>query len=115
MELQCTLNHVHLYNMLLVITEKNACKIHWLWPSVCYFTKIEHKQSFHDLICINIFTNMKNISVSVGLIDYNFHCFRKAIQEVFEVRMKVVRSRKHQSHMQKNKRPTPNGTPRMPL
>nr|XP_005484008.2 ras-related GTP-binding protein D [Zonotrichia albicollis] len=50
-----------------------------------------------------------------GLIDYNFHCFRKAIQEVFEVRMKVVRSRKHQSHLQKNKRPTPNGTPRMPL
>ena len=50
-----------------------------------------------------------------GLIDYNFHCFRKAIQEVFEVRMKVVRSRKHQSHVQKNKRPTPNGTPRMPL
>ncbi|KAJ7413890.1 hypothetical protein WISP_87826 [Willisornis vidua] len=25
-----------------------------------------------------------------GLIDYNFHCFRKAIQEVFEVRMKVL-------------------------
>lgn len=76
---------------------------------------VEHKQFFLDLICINVFTNMKNISVSVGLIDYNFHCFRKAIQEVFEVRMKVVRSRKHQSHMQKNKRPTPNGTPRMPL
>ncbi|XP_026509981.1 ras-related GTP-binding protein D isoform X2 [Terrapene carolina triunguis] len=50
-----------------------------------------------------------------GLIDYNFHCFRKAIHEVFEVRMKVVRSRKHQSQMQKNKRATPNGTPRAPL
>ncbi|XP_006133362.2 ras-related GTP-binding protein D isoform X1 [Pelodiscus sinensis] len=50
-----------------------------------------------------------------GLIDYNFHCFRKAIHEVFEVRMKVVKSRKHQSQMQRNKRSTPNGTPRVPL
>lgn len=76
---------------------------------------VENNHFFHYLICIDVFSNMENISVSVGLIDYNFHCFRKAIQEVFEVRMKVVRSRKHQSHMQKNKRPTPNGTPRMPL
>uniref|UniRef100_A0ACB8GCZ6 Uncharacterized protein n=1 Tax=Sphaerodactylus townsendi TaxID=933632 RepID=A0ACB8GCZ6_9SAUR len=50
-----------------------------------------------------------------GLIDYNFHCFRKAIHEVFEVRMKVVKARKNQNQMQKAKRATPNGTPRMPL
>ncbi|XP_005750173.1 ras-related GTP-binding protein D isoform X2 [Pundamilia nyererei] len=29
-----------------------------------------------------------------GLIDYNFHCFKKAIQEVFDVRVKVQQSRK---------------------
>ena len=29
---------------------------------------------------------------SAGLIDYNFHCFRKAIQEVFEVGNSVQRS-----------------------
>ncbi|KAH0622144.1 hypothetical protein JD844_024176 [Phrynosoma platyrhinos] len=50
-----------------------------------------------------------------GLIDYNFHCFRKAIHEVFEVRMKVVKARKNQNQMQKSKRTTPNGTPRMPV
>ena len=26
----------------------------------------------------------------IGLIDYNFHCFRKAIQEVFEIRSKLT-------------------------
>ena len=31
-----------------------------------------------------------------GLIDYNFHCFWKAIHKVFEVRMKVVKLRKVQ-------------------
>lgn len=50
-----------------------------------------------------------------GLIDYNFHCFRKAIHEVFEVRMKVVKSRKVQNRLQKKKGPTPNGTPRLLL
>ncbi|KAE8602917.1 hypothetical protein XENTR_v10014173 [Xenopus tropicalis] len=50
-----------------------------------------------------------------GLIDYNFHCFRKAIQEVFEVRVKVLRSRKHQSQTKKSRRATPNGTPGVPL
>ncbi|XP_027259222.1 ras-related GTP-binding protein D isoform X2 [Cricetulus griseus] len=50
-----------------------------------------------------------------GLIDYNFHCFRKAIHEVFEVRMKMVKSRKAQSRLQKKKGTTPNGTPRMLL
>ena len=79
-----------------------------------YFTKCRTGAIF-SLPNLYVFINTENISVSVGLIDYNFHCFRKAIQEVFEVRMKVVRSRKHQSHMRKNKRPTPNGTPRMPL
>ncbi|CAJ0954243.1 unnamed protein product [Ranitomeya imitator] len=47
-----------------------------------------------------------------GLIDYNFHCFRKAIQEVFEVRVKVLRSRKHLSHIRKSRRAAPNGAPR---
>ncbi|XP_029451279.1 ras-related GTP-binding protein D isoform X3 [Rhinatrema bivittatum] len=50
-----------------------------------------------------------------GLIDYNFHCFRKAIHEVFEVRMKALRTRKEQSNMRRNKRAAPNGTPRVPL
>ncbi|XP_075827376.1 ras-related GTP-binding protein D [Microtus pennsylvanicus] len=50
-----------------------------------------------------------------GLIDYNFHCFRKAIHEVFEVRMKMVKSRKVQSRLRKKKGTTPNGTPRMLL
>lgn len=49
-----------------------------------------------------------------GLIDYNFHCFRKAIHEVFEVRMKMVKSRKTQSQLQK-KGTAPNGTPRVLL
>ncbi|XP_055455421.1 ras-related GTP-binding protein D isoform X1 [Psammomys obesus] len=49
-----------------------------------------------------------------GLIDYNFHCFRKAIHEVFEVRMKMVKSRKTQSRLQK-KGTAPNGTPRVLL
>ncbi|NXW03705.1 RRAGD protein, partial [Fregetta grallaria] len=87
---------------------------------VCFFflesfERKEYEQFFHFFFCVNVFINMENISVFFFLIDYNFHCFRKAIQFFFEVRMKVVRSRKHQSHMQKNKRPTPNGTPRMPL
>lgn len=30
-----------------------------------------------------------NIFLKPGLIDYNFVCFRQAIQEVFEVRMQV--------------------------
>ncbi|KAJ4939292.1 hypothetical protein JOQ06_028742 [Pogonophryne albipinna] len=29
-----------------------------------------------------------------GLIDYNFHCFKKAIQEVFDVRVQVQQNRK---------------------
>uniref|UniRef100_A0A8C6H1V0 Ras-related GTP-binding protein n=1 Tax=Mus spicilegus TaxID=10103 RepID=A0A8C6H1V0_MUSSI len=50
-----------------------------------------------------------------GLIDYNFHCFRKAIHEVFEVRMKMVKSRKAQSRLPKKTGATPNGTPRVLL
>ncbi|XP_063773047.1 ras-related GTP-binding protein D [Pseudophryne corroboree] len=50
-----------------------------------------------------------------GLIDYNFHCFRKAIQEVFEVRVKVLKSRKHLSQIRNRRRSTPNGAPRLPL
>nr|DBA26503.1 TPA: hypothetical protein GDO54_010750 [Pyxicephalus adspersus] len=49
-----------------------------------------------------------------GLIDYNFHCFRKAIQEVFEVSVKVLKSRKHMSQIRKS-RITPNGTSRIPV
>ncbi|XP_074043243.1 ras-related GTP-binding protein D isoform X2 [Macrotis lagotis] len=48
-----------------------------------------------------------------GLIDYNFHCFRKAIHEVFEVRMRIAKSRKVQNQMRKKKGTTPNGTPRV--
>uniref|UniRef100_A0A8C5VP56 Ras-related GTP-binding protein n=1 Tax=Microcebus murinus TaxID=30608 RepID=A0A8C5VP56_MICMU len=50
-----------------------------------------------------------------GLIEYNFHCFWKAICEVFEVGMKVVKSRKVQNQLQKKKGATPNGTPRVLL
>ncbi|XP_028653375.1 ras-related GTP-binding protein D isoform X1 [Erpetoichthys calabaricus] len=46
-----------------------------------------------------------------GLIDYNFHCFRKAIQEVFEVRMKVLRSRKLLSQRRRSRQATQNGMP----
>uniref|UniRef100_A0A8C5S2C2 Ras-related GTP-binding protein n=1 Tax=Laticauda laticaudata TaxID=8630 RepID=A0A8C5S2C2_LATLA len=60
-------------------------------------------------------TDSHMFSFSLGLIDYNFHCFRKAIHEVFEVRMKAVKTQKNQNQVQKNKRITHNGTPRMPL
>uniref|UniRef100_A0A3B3T8U7 Ras-related GTP-binding protein n=1 Tax=Paramormyrops kingsleyae TaxID=1676925 RepID=A0A3B3T8U7_9TELE len=46
-----------------------------------------------------------------GLIDYNFHCFRKAIQEVFDVRVKVQKSRKLLSQRRWSKQAMPNGTP----
>nr|XP_006626285.1 PREDICTED: ras-related GTP-binding protein D [Lepisosteus oculatus] len=49
-----------------------------------------------------------------GLIDYNFHCFRKAIQEVFEVRVKVLQSRRLLSQRRRSKQATPNGTPGLP-
>ena len=39
-----------------------------------------------------------------GLIDYNFHCFRKAIQDVFEVREKA-------SLEEENEEITVNGMP----
>ncbi|XP_006007149.1 ras-related GTP-binding protein D isoform X1 [Latimeria chalumnae] len=48
-----------------------------------------------------------------GLIDYNFHCFRKAIHEVFEVRVKVLKSRKFHSQRRRSKKATPNGTPQV--
>ena len=35
--------------------------------------------------------------LSTGLIDYNFHCFRKAIQDVFELRNKVTSNNSLQS------------------
>ncbi|XP_032876750.1 ras-related GTP-binding protein D [Amblyraja radiata] len=48
-----------------------------------------------------------------GLIDYNFHCFRKAIHEIFEVRTTMLRYRKQHRGLQRNKLVTPNGTPRL--
>ncbi|XP_038656803.1 ras-related GTP binding Ca isoform X1 [Scyliorhinus canicula] len=47
-----------------------------------------------------------------GLIDYNFHCFRKAIHEVFEVGVSAHRPSSHQVNMQNMKTVTHNGTPR---
>ncbi|TSV68154.1 Ras-related GTP-binding protein D [Bagarius yarrelli] len=45
-----------------------------------------------------------------GLIDYNFHCFKKAIEEVFELRMKVQRNRKLLSQRRWSEQSVPNGT-----
>ncbi|XP_075410278.1 ras-related GTP-binding protein C isoform X1 [Tenrec ecaudatus] len=47
-----------------------------------------------------------------GLIDYNFHCFRKAIHEVFEVGVASHRSCGHQTSAPSLKALTHNGTPR---
>ncbi|GCC30758.1 hypothetical protein chiPu_0009212 [Chiloscyllium punctatum] len=45
-----------------------------------------------------------------GLIDYNFHCFRKAIHEIFEVRTTMLRCHKQHRGLQRSKLGTPNGT-----
>uniref|UniRef100_A0A5F9CU34 Ras-related GTP-binding protein n=1 Tax=Oryctolagus cuniculus TaxID=9986 RepID=A0A5F9CU34_RABIT len=47
-----------------------------------------------------------------GLIDYNFHCFRKAIHEVFEVGVASHRSCGHLASTPSLKALTHNGTPR---
>uniref|UniRef100_H3AJY7 Ras-related GTP-binding protein n=1 Tax=Latimeria chalumnae TaxID=7897 RepID=H3AJY7_LATCH len=47
-----------------------------------------------------------------GLIDYNFHCFRKAIHEVFEVGITSYRTGIHQMSTPNLKAVTHNGTPR---
>ncbi|XP_026549410.1 ras-related GTP-binding protein C-like [Notechis scutatus] len=47
-----------------------------------------------------------------GLIDYNFHCFRKAIHEVFEVGLSSHRSCGHQANIPNLKAATHNGTPK---
>ncbi|XP_026372400.1 ras-related GTP-binding protein C isoform X1 [Ursus maritimus] len=47
-----------------------------------------------------------------GLIDYNFHCFRKAIHEVFEVGVTSHRSCGHQTSAPSLKALAHNGTPR---
>ncbi|KAG3282799.1 MYC binding protein, transcript variant X1 [Ictidomys tridecemlineatus] len=47
-----------------------------------------------------------------GLIDYNFHCFRKAIHEVFEVGVTSHRSCSHQISAPSLKALAHNGTPR---
>ncbi|XP_031731724.1 ras-related GTP-binding protein D-like [Anarrhichthys ocellatus] len=44
-----------------------------------------------------------------GLIDYNFHCFKKAIQEVFDVRVKVQQNRKLLSQRRWSKLTVTNG------
>ncbi|KAG7282430.1 hypothetical protein CRUP_018147 [Coryphaenoides rupestris] len=43
-----------------------------------------------------------------GLIDYNFHCFKKAIQEVFDVRVKVQKNRKLLSQRRRSKQAAAN-------
>lgn len=47
-----------------------------------------------------------------GLIDYNFHCFRKAIQEVFEVGMTAQRPGPPQLDTPSPKAVAQNGAPR---
>ncbi|KAM9031939.1 ras-related GTP-binding protein C isoform 2-T2 [Sarcophilus harrisii] len=47
-----------------------------------------------------------------GLIDYNFHCFRKAIHEVFEVGVTSHRACSHQANPCAMKAVTHNGAPR---
>lgn len=50
---------------------------------------------------------------SLGLIDYNFHCFRKAIHEVFEVGVSTQRPLCSQAVGSPcNKAVALNGTPR---
>ncbi|KAK1893538.1 Ras-related GTP-binding protein D [Dissostichus eleginoides] len=44
-----------------------------------------------------------------GLIDYNFHCFKKAIQEVFDVRVQVQQNRKLLSQRRWSKLSMTNG------
>ncbi|XP_069478773.1 ras-related GTP-binding protein C isoform X1 [Ambystoma mexicanum] len=46
-----------------------------------------------------------------GLIDYNFHCFRKAIHEVFEVGLASHRTLSHQANTPNLNAVTQNGTP----
>ncbi|KAB0368610.1 hypothetical protein FD755_019644 [Muntiacus reevesi] len=57
----------------------------------------------------------KFLALVCSLIDYNFHCFRKAIHGVFEVRMKVMELRKVQNWLQKKTGATLNRTPRVLL
>ncbi|XP_047677605.1 ras-related GTP-binding protein D isoform X4 [Tachysurus fulvidraco] len=45
-----------------------------------------------------------------GLIDYNFHCFKKAIEEVFDLRLKVQRNRKLLRQRRWSRQNVPNGT-----
>lgn len=45
-----------------------------------------------------------------GLIDYNFHCFKKAIEEVFDVRLQVQRNRKLLSQRRWSRQTVPNGS-----
>ncbi|MBN3319804.1 RRAGC protein, partial [Atractosteus spatula] len=50
-----------------------------------------------------------------GLIDYNFHCFRKAIHEVFEVGVSTQRIGSLQANSPALKAVAHNGTPRNAL
>lgn len=59
------------------------------------------------------FNVYKSCFSSPGLIDYNFHCFRKAIHEVFEVGVSAQRSLGSQAVGSPcNKAVAVNGTPR---
>ena len=51
-------------------------------------------------------------AVAAGLIDYNFHCFRKAIQEVFEVGVSAQRTGLLRLDTPSPKAMAQNGTPR---
>jgi Ras-related GTP-binding protein C/D len=50
--------------------------------------------------------------LSPGLIDYNFHCFRKAIHEVFEVGVSTPWTGSQAAGTPCTKAVTLNGTPR---
>ncbi|XP_067317722.1 LOW QUALITY PROTEIN: ras-related GTP-binding protein C-like [Anolis sagrei] len=63
---------------------------------------------FLALVCILREENFER----KGLIDYNFHCFRKAIHEVFEVGLSSHRACSHQANIPGLKTVTHNGTPR---
>lgn len=68
------------------------CKERWHFPSL---THNRHNSVF-------------SLSLT-GLIDYNFHCFKNAIQEVFDVRVKVQQNRKLLSQRRWSKLTMTNG------
>ncbi|GAB1288887.1 Ras-related GTP-binding protein C [Apodemus speciosus] len=71
---------------------------------------------FFPLLCMGCILNFVFVAghsdIFKGLIDYNFHCFRKAIHEVFEVGVTSHRSCSHQTSAPSLKALAHNGTPR---